>query len=183
MKNLEITSTNVKSQIVKMEEKMISLRNIMPAELAIKRELEYRMKMEVLKNQHQNDLIPLMLAQGPSTQARKEYAELAPSNSQKSPMLHFPSSSQTFKEKVAFSCKACQLTFASVFHLSSHIESQQHKVNISNMKKRREAISNPIWCESCRSSCSSLGEMESHLNGSRHNSLIPVAKNPKRRRH
>ncbi|MFS8021812.1 putative transcription factor C2H2 family [Helianthus anomalus] len=87
-------------------------------------------------------------------------------------MLQFSSSSQLLKEKAAFSCKACQLTFASVFHLSSHVQSQLHKVNISQMKKRRVAISNPIWCELCRSSCSSLGEVEAHPNGSRHNSLL-----------
>ncbi|MFS8020927.1 putative transcription factor C2H2 family [Helianthus anomalus] len=167
-----------------MEEEMFSLCNIMPVELALQRELEYRAKMQVEKNQHQNDLKPIVLAQGPPTEARKDDAELAPMTSQKAPMLQFSSSSQMFKEKAAFSCKACQLTFASVFHLSSHVQSQLHKVNISQMKKRREAISNPIWCELCRSSCSSLGEVEAHLNGSRHNSLLlSLARSRKRKRH
>ncbi|KAL8249858.1 hypothetical protein R6Q59_006726 [Mikania micrantha] len=162
-----------------MEEDMINLCNIMPVELAIKRELEYRTKM-LLKNQHRNDLKPLVLTQGSLPQARREDAELAPSIS---PLLQFSSSSRTLKEKIAFSCKACQLTFASVFHLSSHVESQQHKVNISQMKKRREAISNPIWCELCRSSCSSLGEVEAHLVGSKHNSSISnLTKNSKRKK-
>ncbi|KAD7116578.1 hypothetical protein E3N88_03846 [Mikania micrantha] len=118
--------------------------------------------------------------EGSLPQARREDAELAPSIS---PLLQFSSSSRTLKEKIAFSCKACQLTFASVFHLSSHVESQQHKVNISQMKKRREAISNPIWCELCRSSCSSLGEVEAHLVGSKHNSSISnLTKNSKRKK-
>lgn len=48
---------------VKMEEEMMTLCNIMPVELAIKRELEYRNKMEVLNNRHHNDLKPLVLGQ------------------------------------------------------------------------------------------------------------------------
>ncbi|KAK1413736.1 hypothetical protein QVD17_35516 [Tagetes erecta] len=170
--DMEYYEVQTLKSIVKMEEEMINMCNIMPVDLAIRRELAYRMKMEVLK--HQNDLKPLVLAQGPPNHSMKEDAEVAvaPSNNQKSPMLQVSSSSQRFKEKIAFSCKACELTFASVFHLSSHVEGKHHKVNISHMKKRREAISNPIWCELCRSSCSSLGEMEAHLNGSKHNSLI-----------
>ncbi|KAM0047543.1 putative transcription factor C2H2 family [Helianthus debilis subsp. tardiflorus] len=155
-----------------MEEEMVIMSNIMPVELAIKRELEYRKKMEALQYQHENDFKPLISAQGPPTQARREDAELAPSNSRKSPMLRFSSSSQTHKEKIVFSCKACQLTFGSVFSLSYHIESQHHKVNMSQMKKRKQSISNPIWCELCRSPCSSLGQVEAHLNGSRHNSSL-----------
>ncbi|GKE53754.1 hypothetical protein Tco_1488910, partial [Tanacetum coccineum] len=42
-----------------MEEDMIKLGNIMPVELAIARELEYRKKMEVLNNR-QMDFIPLV---------------------------------------------------------------------------------------------------------------------------
>ncbi|XP_024988239.1 uncharacterized protein LOC112523039 isoform X1 [Cynara cardunculus var. scolymus] len=160
-----------------MEEEMISLRNIMPVELAIKRELEYRKKMDVSRNQRQNDLKPLVLTQGPPTQPGKEDIELAAKVSRKSPMPQFSSSCRTFQEQLAFSCKACQLTFATVFHLSGHFVGQQHKVNVSLMKKRKEAISNPIWCELCRSSCSSLSEMERHLNGSRHNSLVSEFKN------
>ncbi|KAI7752763.1 hypothetical protein M8C21_021195 [Ambrosia artemisiifolia] len=165
-----------------MEEEMIRLCNIMPVELAIKRELEYRAKMEVLKNQHQNDLKPLVLAQGPPPQVTKKVSEVAPNHPQRVPMLQVSSSSQMLKEKIAFTCKACQLTFASVFHLSSHVLSQLHKVNISQMKKRRVAISNPIWCELCRSSCSSLGEVEAHLNGSKHTSLLTTLAK-KRRKH
>ncbi|KAK1425765.1 hypothetical protein QVD17_21123 [Tagetes erecta] len=168
---LDSYNTIPRSEIVKMDEEMIKLCNVMSVELALKRELEYRKKMEALKSQHQNDLNPLIPAQGPPTQARKEDAELAPSDSQKSPMLQFSSSSQAFKGKPAFSCKACRLTFGSVFYLSCHIEGQQHKVVISQMKTKRETMSNPICCELCNSSCSSLGQLEAHLNGSRHTSL------------
>ncbi|GJT87840.1 hypothetical protein Tco_1069557, partial [Tanacetum coccineum] len=42
-----------------MEEDMIKLSNIMPVELAIARELEYRKKMEVLHNR-QMDFKPLV---------------------------------------------------------------------------------------------------------------------------
>lgn len=45
-----------------MEEEMIKLSNIMPVELAIARELEYRKKMEVLNNR-QMDLKALVLPQ------------------------------------------------------------------------------------------------------------------------
>ncbi|XP_071736523.1 uncharacterized protein [Rutidosis leptorrhynchoides] len=153
-----------------MEEEMISLSNIMPVELAIKRELEYRKKMESLNNHGQNEFQPLVLGQGSSTQASD--IKLAPSSSKKVlPTLPFSSNSQSYQEKVAFSCKACEMTFATIFHLSSHIVGREHNVKISQMKKSRVAISNPIWCESCGSSCSSLDEMERHLKGSRHRSL------------
>ncbi|KAI7751182.1 hypothetical protein M8C21_027794 [Ambrosia artemisiifolia] len=160
-----------------MEEEMVKLCNVMPVELAIKRELEYRKKMDALKNQHQYDLKPLISAQGPPTQARKEDAELAPSNFQKSPTLQFSASSRTLKEKLAFSCKACQLTFGCVFSLSYHIESQHHKVNMSQMKKRKQSLSNPIWCELCKSPCSSLGQVQAHLNGTRHSSSVSNSRN------
>ncbi|PWA60321.1 Zinc finger, C2H2 [Artemisia annua] len=126
-----------------MEEEMINLSNIMPVELAIARELEYRKKMEVLNNRQMN-LKPLVPPQGPPTQAKMENTQSPPNVSQKSPMLQFLSSSPTFKERAAFSCRACQLTFATVFHLSGHVVGQEHKVNVSEMKKRKEAISNPI---------------------------------------
>nr|XP_043623477.1 zinc finger RNA-binding protein-like isoform X2 [Erigeron canadensis] len=167
-----------------MEDEMISLCNIMPVELAIKREMEYRKKMEALNSRNQNELAPLMLAQDLPIQARKEDNQLAPSRSQIPPMIQFSSSCQTFQEQVLFSCKACRLTFATVFQLSSHIVGEQHKLIISQMKKRREAISNPIWCELCKSSCSSLGEMERHLKGSRHNPFVmDLASKSKRKKH
>nr|KAJ0211617.1 hypothetical protein LSAT_V11C400161810 [Lactuca sativa] len=151
--------------IAKMEEEMITLQNIMPVDLAIKRELEYRKKMEISRNQHQNNLKPLVASQGPPIQSWKEDYKMAASGSHKSRMFQFSSTRQTLREKRVFSCKACQLTFGTVFDLSGHVVSQQHKFNVSEMKKRKQAISNPIWCELCKSSCSSLGEMERHLNG------------------
>lgn len=42
---------------------MIKLCNVMTVELALKRELEYRKKMEALKTQHQSDLNPFIPAQ------------------------------------------------------------------------------------------------------------------------
>ncbi|KAL4586782.1 hypothetical protein LXL04_011426 [Taraxacum kok-saghyz] len=150
------------------EDDMITLQNIMPVDLAIKRELEYRKKIELSRNQHQNNFKTFELSQGPPIQSWKEDCKWAASGSQKSRILWFSSPCQTLREKRVFSCKACQLTFGTVFDLSGHVVGQQHKVNLSEMKKRKKAISNPIWCELCKSSCSSLGEMERHLNGSRH---------------
>ncbi|CAI9265442.1 unnamed protein product [Lactuca saligna] len=129
-----------------MEEEMITLQNIMPVDLAIKRELEYRKKMEISRNQHENNLKPLVVSQGPPIQSWKEDYKMAASGSHKSRMFQFSSTRQTLREKRVFSCKACQLTFGTVFDLSGHVVSQQHKFNVSEMKKRKQAISNPIWC-------------------------------------
>ncbi|XP_076907238.1 uncharacterized protein LOC143563628 isoform X2 [Bidens hawaiensis] len=276
-----------------MEEEMINMCNIISVELAVKRELAYRAKMEALNSQNLSDLKPLVLAQGPPTQARNEYAEVAPSNSQRPPMvqiysssqmgpptqarkehaevapsysqrppmvqissssqmgpptqarneyaevapsnsqrppmvqifsssqmgpqtqarkehaevapsnnanlertaevapsnaqvppmLQISSSSQMLKERVIFSCKACNLSFTSVFYLRSHVKSQLHNVVITQMKKRKVGICNPIWCELCKSSCSCMGEVEAH-NGSKHTSAVSrMARSFKRIRH
>lgn len=42
---------------------MVTLHNVMPVDLAIKREMEYRHKMEALKNQPLNNLNPLLPSQ------------------------------------------------------------------------------------------------------------------------
>lgn len=49
--------------VVKMDEEMIALRNVMPVELAIRREMEYRAKVEVLKNRRLINLHPLLPSQ------------------------------------------------------------------------------------------------------------------------
>lgn len=46
-----------------MDDEMITLNNVMSAELAIQRELEYRTKMELLNFQHLNPLKPLIPSQ------------------------------------------------------------------------------------------------------------------------
>lgn len=54
---------NVIDSVAKMDEEMITLHNIMPVELAIKREMEYRSKLEVLRDRHLVDLNPMLPSQ------------------------------------------------------------------------------------------------------------------------
>ncbi|KAL8228995.1 hypothetical protein R6Q57_013895 [Mikania cordata] len=156
---------------VKMDEEMIALHNIMPVELAIKREMEYRTKVEVLKNRHLINLNPLLPSQAQptshTTSKRKE-----------------PSSSGTSLERqsIGLVCKICQITFSTVNHLKQHSNTIKHKGNVVQLKKRGQNVSTPFLCELCNSSCSSGIIMDEHLKGTRHLTLLQEFENAKRAR-
>ncbi|XP_024988240.1 uncharacterized protein LOC112523039 isoform X2 [Cynara cardunculus var. scolymus] len=145
-----------------MEEEMISLRNIMPVELAIKRELEYRKKMDVSRNQRQNDLKPLVLTQVSVLQSQRRVEQkrkVQPYNAQ---------SSRTLMSSTRFVCMVCRMAFATVFHLKMHGETFVHRNKVYLSRKGGENVSNPFVCELCDVSCSTGRDMEFHVAGLKH---------------
>lgn len=156
---------------------MITLDNVMSVELAIKRELDYRRKMEVFRTQHQTHFKPLPPLQDPSpSQAgRKRKAPASNSASQAS------SSSQAFqRHPTGLVCEVCKLAFSTLFHIQQHCESLRHKGKVFHMKKRGEVLSNPIRCELCKASCSSSIVLEQHLNGTKHAEALQNFEDAKR---
>nr|GEZ96797.1 zinc finger, C2H2 [Tanacetum cinerariifolium] len=108
-----------------MDEDMITLHNIMPVELAIRREMEYRNQMEVLKNRRLVNLNPLL----PSQVRPTSHPELKRKQ---------PSSSGTALERrsTGFVCKICQITFGTIPHLNQHSDTARHKGNLLQLKKQ-----------------------------------------------
>uniref|UniRef100_A0A5B7AQW1 Putative Zinc finger, C2H2 n=1 Tax=Davidia involucrata TaxID=16924 RepID=A0A5B7AQW1_DAVIN len=150
-----------------MDEEMIMLDNIMPLELAIKRELEYRRKMEASQKQHKSKYKQFLVpTQGP-----------LPSQvgiKRKGPAINIQ------KHPASLVCKACQLAFTTMFHLKQHCASQTHKDNLLQLKARGGALSNPLSCELCQASCSSERVMEQHLNGTKHVASLQEVEKGKR---
>ncbi|KAI3717521.1 hypothetical protein L1987_69194 [Smallanthus sonchifolius] len=162
-------ANNPSDRVVKMDEEMIAMRNIMPVELAIKREMEYRTKLEVLKNRRFVNLNPLLPSQvHPQSHATLKRKE--------------PCSSGTSLERrsTGLVCKICQKTFDSVIHLKQHSNTVKHKGNVLQLKKRGQNVSTPFLCELCNSSCSSGIIMEDHLKGTKHATLLQELENAKR---
>ncbi|KAI3744459.1 hypothetical protein L1987_57540 [Smallanthus sonchifolius] len=154
----------------------------MPVELAIKRELEYRKKLEALKNQHQNDLKPLLLAQVPVSEGQTRVdrkRKVQPSNAQCSRSLQ---SVRSCLSSTRFVCVACKIAFATVFHLKVHGETLAHKAKLFKSKRGGENTSNPFLCEACDILCSSSRVMEFHVAGIKHATCLQEFEDAKRER-
>ncbi|KAL4569500.1 hypothetical protein LXL04_025139 [Taraxacum kok-saghyz] len=159
--------------VAKMEEEMVPLHTIMPVDLAIKREMEYRHKLEALKNQRLNNLNPLT----PS----HVYPVSQPTLKRKDPS----SSSGTKPKKrrsTGISCKICDMTFCSVSQMKDHSNGARHKNSVQQLKKRGKNVSTPFLCELCNSSCSSDIVMEDHLRGTKHTAVLQEFEKAKRGR-
>lgn len=159
---------------------MITLSNVMSVELAIKRELEYRTKMEALNVQLRSRLKPLVPLQGPPpSQVGLKRKELA-INSQVFPERQASSSSQAFqKHPAVLVCNACKMAFATLFHLRQHCLTQRHHEKLLQLKKRKVALSNPLSCDLCKSQGSSVLVIEGHLNGLKHAESLKAFENAK----
>lgn len=163
---------------------MIRLHNIMPVELAIRRELEYRRKLEILRKQNESDLIPLVIMERrPTPSARETKKRPRTSTYQQAPVLQSSLSCLPFpKLPSGLVCTVCRIAFATVFHLKQHSKTLAHTGKLFQMKKRGENTSNPFLCELCNSSCSSAFVMEQHLNGTRHIASLQEFEKVKRAR-
>nr|XP_043607571.1 uncharacterized protein LOC122579452 [Erigeron canadensis] len=153
-----------------MEEEMIRLQNIMPLDLAIKREMEYRCRMEVLKNRRLVNLNPLLPSQVPPASQALKRKEPSSSNA------------ALARRSTGLVCKICHVTFGTVIHLNQHSETARHKNNVLQLKKRGQNVSTPFLCELCNSSCSSGLVMDGHLNGTKHATILLEYMNAKRAR-
>ncbi|KAM0055753.1 putative transcription factor C2H2 family [Helianthus debilis subsp. tardiflorus] len=161
LEDLKLIHTSTLQIIHQMEEEMIALRNVMPVELAIKREMEYRAKIELMKNGRLVNLNPLVPSQvHPASHATLKRNE--------------PCSSSTSLERrsIGLVCKICQMNFNSVNQLKQHSSTIKHKGNVLQLKKRGQNVSTPFLCELCNSSCSSAGIMDDHLRGTKHVTLL-----------
>ncbi|KAL8227562.1 hypothetical protein R6Q57_015146 [Mikania cordata] len=164
-----------------MEEDMIKLCNIMPVELAIERELAYRKKMDILMNQHQIDLNPLIPAQAPVFESQTPVdrkRKVQPCNAQCSRPLR---SSRNFRSSPRFVCVVCRIAFATVFHLKIHGETLAHKAKLCSSKREGENTSNPFLCEVCDIQCSASRVMESHVAGLKHAANLQEFEDAKRK--
>ncbi|KAL7605277.1 uncharacterized protein LOC111880256 [Lactuca sativa] len=149
-----------------MEEEMITLQNIMPVDLAIKRELEYRKKMEISRNQHQNNLKPLVASQVRGLEGQRmvdRKRKVQPSNAR-------------------FICVVCDMAFASVFHLKMHGETYAHRSNLCMARNGGENVSNPFLCEVCDILCSSGKVMKLHAAGVKHKGYLQEFEDARRAR-
>ncbi|KAJ0495101.1 putative transcription factor C2H2 family [Helianthus annuus] len=166
-----------------MEEEMVRMSNIMPVELAIKRELEYRKKMEALKYQHQNDFKPLISAQGPVFESQTPVdrkRKLQPFNEQCSRTLQSSRSSRPSSSR--FVCVVCRIAFATAYHLKVHGETSAHKSKLCDSRRGGKAMSNPFLCEVCDIMCSSGRVMEFHVAGIKHATCLREFEDAKRER-
>ncbi|KAL8157326.1 hypothetical protein AgCh_002140 [Apium graveolens] len=163
-----------------MGDEMIMLNNVMSAELAIQRELEYRTKMELLNFQHLNPLKPLIPTQGPPRSQLGSKRKEPTSNSPVFPEHQASSSGLVLKNHPAvLVCHACTLAFATLFHLRQHCESRRHHEKLIDFKKMGRGFSNPLSCDLCKSPGSSVLVIEGHLNGLKHAQSLMAFENKK----
>ncbi|KAF8378748.1 hypothetical protein HHK36_030097 [Tetracentron sinense] len=163
---------------------------IMPVELAIKRELAYRRKIETLRLQQQTG----------SKKAPVPFQGPSPSPSllgikRKAPIgnpQYFPasqprpsSSSQPLRNPSSnLFCKVCRVTCSSSPNLKQHREGQKHKAKLKELeeirKNSRDRISKPQWCELCSIPCTDEISLEQHLSGKKHALRIQAIEDAKR---
>ncbi|PSS13479.1 Zinc finger homeobox protein like [Actinidia chinensis var. chinensis] len=153
-----------------MDEEMILLDNVMPVEIALKRELAYRRKVEALRKQQQSDSnndtshLEGPLLSLPGTKRK------APSTSSQGISSLLPSGSpQTFqKQPAGLRCTVCKVTFSTLYYVKQHCASQTHKDKLLQMKKWGTPLSNPLLCDLCNAPSSSVLTLEGHLSGIKH---------------
>ncbi|KAK1362041.1 hypothetical protein POM88_046515 [Heracleum sosnowskyi] len=163
-----------------MDDEMITLNNVMSAELAIQREFEYRTKMELLNFQHLSPLKPLVPSQGPPRSQLGLKRKEPTSNSQFFPEHQASSSCLVLTNQPSvLVCHACTLAFATLFHLRQHCESRRHHEKLIDFKKMGRGFSNPLSCDLCKSPGSSVLVIEGHLNGLKHAQSLMAFENKK----
>ncbi|KAL6969742.1 hypothetical protein U1Q18_029452 [Sarracenia purpurea var. burkii] len=157
-----------------MAEEMIFLDNVMPVEIALKRELEYRRKVETLRKQQQsdskNDVLHL---KGPLPSLAGTKRKAPTTNSQGFCSQQPPSSHRAFqKQPAGLVCIACKVSFSTLYYLKQHCASQIHKDKLLQMKKWGTPLGNHLLCELCNAPCSGELVLEGHLNGIKHTASL-----------
>ncbi|PIA62941.1 hypothetical protein AQUCO_00200750v1 [Aquilegia coerulea] len=151
--------------------------NVMPLELAIKRELDYRVRMENLQARICADsneaFVPsqgLPLVPSPSIVGKKR--KTLSNNLRFFPAQPPRSSNRGHSaqhEQGKLLCTLCQVTFSSKSALRQHRQDSLHKANLmENQKKNRQSKNKPQWCKLCRISCSDERAFTQHLAGKKH---------------
>lgn len=144
--------------------------NVMPLELAIRRELDYRARVENVQGVRADKKEAYLSFQGPtpapnlSGKKRKSLASTTRffqgQNSR---------SSTVQNESGKLMCTLCQLNFSSKSALRQHRQDSIHKANLmESQKKGRQSKNRPQWCKLCRISCSDERAFTQHLAGKKH---------------
>ncbi|KAF5178605.1 hypothetical protein FRX31_031805, partial [Thalictrum thalictroides] len=151
--------------------------NVMPLELAIKRELDYRMRMENLQARvcvdSKEAFVPsqgLPLVPSPSIVGKKR--KTLSNNLRIFPTQPTRSSNRgqsAQHEPGKLLCTLCKVAFSSKSALRQHRQDSLHKANLmENQKKNRQSKNKPQWCKLCRISCSDERAFTQHLAGKKH---------------
>lgn len=150
--------------------------NVMSVEVAIRRELEYRRKMEALQFQLQGES-SWSLQEPPSVAGLKRKAPVSNLQYSPTPPPEQPSCSQRPSQNapVSLLCKICEQAFPSTFFLKQHCKTQKHQLKLIRMKSYQRSggsqikdVNNPFWCSLCQIGCSSAHTLEQHLIGQKH---------------
>ncbi|CAL5338623.1 unnamed protein product [Camellia sinensis] len=154
---------------VEMDEEMIFLDNVMPVEIALKREREYRRKVEALQKQQQSDSMnDTSHLKGPLLSLAGTKRKAPSTNSQGICSLQISRDQAFQKQPAGLVCTVCKATFSTLCYLKQHCESQAHKDKLLQMKNGGYALSNPLLCKLCNATGSSIIVLEGHLNGTKH---------------
>ncbi|KAF8369862.1 hypothetical protein HHK36_032109 [Tetracentron sinense] len=157
---------------------------LMPVELAIKRELAYRRKVEMLRLQQRTDFKKSpMRSQGspssPSLVGIKRKALIG--NPQCFPAPH-PRPSYSYQPNLV--CKVCQVVCSSVYDLKQHCEGKKHSAKLKELEESwrncEKKVSKPKWCKVCRISCINELSLEQHLIGKEHAACLQAIEDAKR---
>ncbi|KAL5723027.1 hypothetical protein ACHQM5_006473 [Ranunculus cassubicifolius] len=136
--------------------------NVMPLELAIKRELDYRMKIENLQGVRLDIKEPFVSFQVPPP---------TPSSSTIGKKRKALSSNHRFSHNDSgkLVCTLCHVSFSSKSALRQHRLESKHKAKLmESQKKIRQTKHKPVWCKLCRISCSDERAFTQHLAGRKH---------------
>lgn len=160
-----------------MDEEMILMDNIMPVDIAIRRELEYRKKVEALRkhlnNDSGNDFLPIEEPIANLTGVKRKALAI---NSQSGFSLPHPSTQQQDfrKQPAGLICITCDEEFSTLHYLKWHCSSQSHKQKLLRLRNMGENIGNPLWCKLCNAPGSSPIVIEQHLQGLKHESALKM---------
>nr|DAD31370.1 TPA_asm: hypothetical protein HUJ06_010221 [Nelumbo nucifera] len=154
---------------IKEETKESIRENIMPLELAIKRELAYRRKIQSLRLHPSN------------------ISKEAPATSKK-PQCSPPQQSQpsySYQLRNLF-CKVCQVQFSSALSLKQHRQGSEHKAKQKELEEKRKdgggKGSQQLWCKLCSVPCSNEICFKQHLRGKKHAAQLEALQKEKKTR-
>ncbi|XP_042511914.1 uncharacterized protein LOC122087021 [Macadamia integrifolia] len=149
-------------------------KKIMSIELAMKRELAYRRKMEGLSfqtpsNSKQYPLRFQDASKYPSLVGvkRKDQRCLPPPRPKPFYTL------QPLQKKIlSFTCEKCQVPCSSLFNLNQHFKGSKHKAKLKELegsqKNGEDNGKKQLWCELCGVPCMNWDCLQQHLTGKKH---------------
>ncbi|KAJ9677489.1 hypothetical protein PVL29_022467 [Vitis rotundifolia] len=156
---------------------------VMPLELAMKRELAYRKKVDRLLLQLHGGVSrenPVSSSSPrPSSGSKfsgiKRKAPTSSFNCQPRQMLQPVDHSNTLKtQRDDLFCKVCQVPCSGANSLKQHLLGQKHKDRLQNltpsMNIGEEGAKQRLWCELCKIWCMNKNSFKDHLKGKKHQS-------------